>query len=197
MHRATAGADYPGYVDKETLRTQLHNEQRGICCYCMQRIKDSPTSVKIEHVKCQTKHPDLQLKYSNLLGACTGGQGQPPSFQHCDTKKGSQDISLNPSNNPPNVSAMVKYGTDGTVSSENAALDRDLNAVLNLNLSRLKTARKAVLDGFRIGGDAKKWSKRYVENMLADWNGTGSVGDLRPFCGVAIYWLEKRLKKPF
>ncbi len=37
-HRATPGADYDGYRDKDTLRAHLVAEQRGLCCYCLSRI---------------------------------------------------------------------------------------------------------------------------------------------------------------
>ena len=39
---------------------------------------------------------DEQLNDRNLLGACLGGNGQPPHLQHCDTRKGGSDIQWNP-----------------------------------------------------------------------------------------------------
>ena len=86
--------DYANYADKDTLRRALVAEQRGLCCYCMARIRPDALAMKIEHWRCQTYYPDEQLVYLNLLGTCMGGERQPPHKQHCDTRKGNRDTSL-------------------------------------------------------------------------------------------------------
>jgi len=74
-HRAKGG-DFNG-LHKNELRKQLIDEQGCICCYCMRRIKyeELAVSTKIEHVKSQKKHFELQLDYQNLLLACGGNEG--------------------------------------------------------------------------------------------------------------------------
>jgi len=94
-HRQTQRCDYDNYADKATLRQALVTDQRGICCYCMGRIRNGSATMKIEHWRCQSCYPDEQLNYRNLLGACLGGNGQPPHLQHCDTRKGVIDAILN------------------------------------------------------------------------------------------------------
>lgn len=37
-HRCNTNSDYDNYPEKDELRESLVKEQRGICCYCMQRI---------------------------------------------------------------------------------------------------------------------------------------------------------------
>ena len=47
-HRKTAHSDYGNYGHKDELRTALVAEQRGLCCYCMDRIRNDRVT-KIEH----------------------------------------------------------------------------------------------------------------------------------------------------
>ena len=51
-HRLTRHGDYDNYPDKDTLRHSLSAEQRGLCCYCMGRIRPDANSMKIEHWCC-------------------------------------------------------------------------------------------------------------------------------------------------
>ena len=62
-HRqANPDSDYAGYPDKITLRNALLNEQRGICCYCMGRIRrgTNDNKMKVEHWQCQERYPSDQ-----------------------------------------------------------------------------------------------------------------------------------------
>lgn len=95
-HRASSHADYENYADKQGLREAIVRDQGGICCYCMQRIKPDERRMKIEHWAAQDTNPERQLDYRNLLGACLGGQGHPLAQQHCDTRKGSQALTIHP-----------------------------------------------------------------------------------------------------
>lgn len=149
QHRCTPHAKYDNYADKNVLRQSLVAEQRGICCYCMSRIRPAPGHMKIAHWHAQATHPLEQLDYHNLLGACLGNQGQPRRSQHCDTRQGDSDVSRNPANPAHRVEDLVRYQPDGRVVSADGQFDRDLNDVLNLNVAFLKNNRKAALDGFR------------------------------------------------
>ena len=86
-HRQQPHADYDNYRDMDGLRAALVAEQRGVCCYCQSRIRATAEGMKVEHWQCQVHHPDRQLDYRNLLGACHGGHGRPKHEQHCDTRK--------------------------------------------------------------------------------------------------------------
>ena len=95
-HRCQPHADYDNYSDKDALRASLVSEQRGLCCYCLARIRPSVDHMKIEHWHSQSECSAEQLDYSNLLGACLGNVGKPRSKQHCDTFKGHAPLSRNP-----------------------------------------------------------------------------------------------------
>ena len=196
-HRRTLHGDYDNYPDKDTLRNMLANEQQGLCCYCMGRIRSDST--KVEHWKCQSRFPSEQLDYRNLLGACQGGEGKPRSRQHCDTRKGDSDLRWNPANQSHAIEARIYYESDGGVRSNDAGFDAQLEEVLNLNLPVLKTSRKRVrervldwwkLERRRLRGPVPR--ERFEKERERR---VGDAGDLEPFCQVVVWWLDQRLKR--
>lgn len=58
---------------KRALRRRLLEDQGYICCYCGREIFDDEHT-KIEHVKCQKYHTDLELVFENMLASCDGGE---------------------------------------------------------------------------------------------------------------------------
>ena len=196
-HRQTPHCDYDNYADKAALRQALVREQRGICCYCMERIQNGPTAMKIEHWRCQSCYPDEQLNFRNILGACLGGNGQPIHLQHCDTRKGYQDLKWNPADPGHHIETSIRYELDGCIRSDDEEFDAQLEDVLNLNLPFLKNNRKGVLDAVlswckhekdRLHGPVPR--ARFEAERNRRIKGTG---DLAPFCQVAIWWLEQRI----
>ena len=129
-HRKTLYSDYDNYRAKDELRNSLVSEQRGLCCYCMGRIRPESESMKIEHWRCQEHYRDEELNYGNLLGACLGGHGRPPKLQHCDTKKGDSDLLWNPGDPAHHVKTRIRYEPNGAILSDEAEFDRQLNDVL-------------------------------------------------------------------
>jgi len=195
--RATNPRDYNGYQDKDAIRDSLIAEQRGICCYCQSRIRPEIGSIKIEHWASHSGHPDLRLVYSNLLGACMGGEGKPGRDQHCDTYKGEQDLCRNPAVYSHDVEVVLRYLNDGRITSSNELFNEQLNSVLNLNHPFLMNSRKEVLDSLktmlRIRGGTLRQSE--WEQILEDWTGANHDGELRPYCNVIIYWVRKHLAR--
>jgi len=191
-HRHADPEDYSGYAHKDELRAYLIREQRGICCYCTGRIKNEYKKMKIEHWRSQERYPAERLRYSNLLGACTGNDGQPSGKQHCDSSKGNRDLSWNPANPTHRIESRIRYQGDGKIESSDPAFDSELNEVLNLNLAVLKQNRKAVLDGilawWRLRGPVPR---ARFERERARWQ--GGHGDLTSFCQVAVWWIDQRL----
>jgi uncharacterized protein (TIGR02646 family) len=143
-HRSMPYADYDNYPDKDKLRESLLNEQGYICCYCMSRI--TKERIKIEHWKPQSKYTRLQLDYKNLLGACKGNEGARLHKQHCDTKKGQTEITINPTEESQNCESLIIYRSTGEIYSPNDSINDDLDKTLNLNLDFLVTKRKNELD---------------------------------------------------
>ena len=193
QHRQTSHSDYDNYTDKDALRAALVAEQQGLCCYCMGPIRNEPGKMKIEHWHCQANYPGDQLIYRNLLGACFGGEGKPYKFQHCDTRKGNLDLLWNPADPAHHVQTRFSYGRDGTIRSDHVEFDRQLNEVLNLNLTRLKNSRKGVLDAILEWWRKKRRPVPRQRLVQAIADQTVSYGDLRPYIHVAIWWLEKKL----
>ena len=198
-HRHAANCDYDNYGPKDDLRHALVTEQHGLCCYCMGRIHNGPTTMKIEHWRCQSRHPDEQLNYRNLLGACLGGHGQPPQLQHCDTRKGESDLQWNPADVTHHIETRVRYELDGSIRADDAAFDDQLHQVLNLNLPVLKNNRKGILDAVldwwrreraRIGGPVPR--ERFVRERDKYIAGNGQIA---PYCPVAVWWLGQRLAR--
>jgi hypothetical protein len=70
-----------------------------------------------------------------------------------------------------------------------------LNQVLNLNVSYLVNSRKGVLTAFQAAMGKRELSQAVLQKWLEDWDGESKSGDLRPFCGVVVYWLRKRLAR--
>jgi uncharacterized protein (TIGR02646 family) len=193
-HRFTPYANYENYKDKDTLRASLVSEQRGLCCYCLSRIRIQP--MKIEHWHSQDRYPAEQLDYGNLLGACLGNEGQPGKHQHCDTRKGNSELSRNPANPRCRVSDLIRFEADGRIISDDKAFNDELTDVLNLNEAFLKNNRRATLEAFE-GALLKRGNLTRIalEKGLRWWNGESHAGDLEPFCEVIVYWLQKRLAR--
>ena len=185
--------DLPG---KDDLRSSLVAEQRGLCCYCLCRIRPDLDSMKIEHWHSQSNHPQERLDYSNLLAACKGGEGTK-NHQHCDTSRGSQNISRNPANPQHVVDSLIRFRDhDGMISSDDPHFDDELNRVLNLNQPFLMERRKEVLEGFiEALGKARRLGSADWVRFLADWNGDSHSAELRPFCQVVVYWLQKKVRR--
>jgi uncharacterized protein (TIGR02646 family) len=199
-HRATTHSDYDNYQDKQELRNALVREQRGLCCYCLCRIRPSEAEMKIEHWHSRANHPEEQLAYSNLLGACKGGEkprrnDERDVDRHCDTSKGDRDLSRNPANPLDHVGDLIHFLPDGRLSSTDSVFDAELSTVLNLNNPVLVNNRKAVVSAFKkLLPKRGNLSRAKWEALLLAWNGEGQAGDLPEYCSVIVYWIKKRLR---
>lgn len=197
IYRQSEGATFAGIPaeTKDQIQAQLVEEQRGLCCYCQSRIRSIWNAMKIEHWQSQSedKFPERQLDYTNLLGACQGGQKHgeksPPDTHHCDTAKCDLDLCFSVCDAAHPIERSIRFLGDGTICSDDAAINEQLNKVLNLNLSRLVSNRKAVLTAFqqRLQDGCRVDPAR----ELAKWDGR-EPGELPEFAQVVVYWLQKR-----
>lgn len=194
-HRSQANANYENYPDKDKLRESLLKEQGYICCYCMSRIKLD--EMKIEHWQSQTKYSSRQLDYKNLLGACMGKQGARPQNQHCDTKKGDSEITINPIEVDKNCENLIRYRPDGKIYSDDVLINRDLNETLNLNLDFLKKNRKAALDVVVRKLDKKfsnkTWAKITVQKEIDRLSTKDENGFYDEYCQFIASYLKSKL----
>lgn len=204
-HRQQPNADYANYTSdidpvtskkipntgKDALRMALVREQHGLCCYCQTRIRPNEDEMKIEHWQSQTDFPNRQLNYSNMLGACLGGEGRPKKDQHCDTRKGGSVLCFSVSDLAHPIERKVRFLGQGHIESDDPKIKAALNDVLNLNWPRLVSNRKAVLDAFRQRLEKGDFN---AVRELSKWNGT-QAGDLPEFAQVMVFWLEKRISR--
>ncbi len=195
-YRAVPGAVYDGgdfTPVKDAIREALLKEQGGLCAYCMQRIRAG--TMRVEHWHCRRRYGQETLDYRNMLGCCPGNEGQPWDSQHCDSRKGNNDISLNPANKAHHDHMRIRYAGDGTIRSEEPQFDREINNVLNLNWYRLKQNRRAVVESVIQALSRKPGTRKRgeVQRLIDRWNMPETEGLLREYCDVAVYFLTKRL----
>lgn len=210
--RTTPNSNY-GSLEKQPVREALVAEQRGLCCYCMSRIKPTHDRMKIDHFASQSKNDgkqektesrkktkpseDLTLIYGNMLGACRGNdrKGVPEKEHHCDTFKKARKLSFHPCNPDLDIATLIEYSTDGTITSTDERLEKELNNVLNLNLPFLKNYRKATLSAFKatLKKDGKI-PKATWQRHLRKFRGENSDAPLKPYCEVVAFWLQKKLR---
>ncbi len=202
-YRANRTEDYtPTYANLPEqelydLRNSLVPEQGGICCYCMGRIKPTGEKMKIEHWQAQSqdKYPARQLDYTNLLGACLGGEKRgrksDPKTHHCDTRKRDDDFCINPSAPNSNIESRFRYLRDGTIESDDEQLNQEINTILNLNYSLLKSNRAGVLIALKKAFGKRQLRRADLQKLLADWK----TPPLKPYCQVAISYLHKKLSQ--
>ena len=190
-HKEMAHSYYDNYLDKDALRQALVAEQRGLCCYCMCFIQNDTTKIKIEHWQCQSRYPDRQLNYGNLLAACPGGEGGRRKDQHCDTRKADSDLQWNPADPAHNIEARLRYKMDGTIGSEDSGFEDQIKNILNLNLAIIKNNRKKALDALLDWLQLKPRPRQELERKLATQ--VKGDGPLEPYSQVAVWWLRRKL----
>jgi uncharacterized protein (TIGR02646 family) len=187
-YRLRSGARWEGdnqFAEiKGDIRKALVNEQRGLCCYCMRRIKASAGDMSIEHWASRKDNEPLALNWQNLFGVCPGDVLAPSTVQHCDRSQADKPITISPLNDRHMNS--ITYTANGKVISKEPELDRDLNERLNLNIPNLRSARKKALQGFLDAFARKNWNKQFIDQLLK-----------RPPGPLPEYWgvIESRLKK--
>ena len=206
-HLKTPHHNYSNYKEKDELRAALLKEQGLICCYCMQRIQEATTDkMEIEHFKAYSiydgtdEKPDLTLDYTNLLAACKGNEGAPKHLQHCDEKKGNDDIQMNPTDKI--LMQKIRFNSAGLIfiterDDTEGVFNHDLNITLNLNVQTLVEDRKKIwttLDqAMRKEFGGKQPTKSFINQKLKDFSKQMN-GKFAPMCQVAVYYLEKKLK---
>lgn len=178
-YRLTKGVEFRAIPE---LKDSLLKEQGYLCAYCMARIdKDH---MKVEHFKPRSRYPRLKFSYKNLLACCLG---KTQEESHCDTSKGSDEIRLSPLS-PFCVDTLSYESGTGKIKSSNPYYDRELDRILHLNTPIIKQNRLKALQG-------AIQALRIRKQLEKEWKPVDKEGKRKPYCGIVIYFLEKKLKK--
>jgi hypothetical protein len=103
---------------------------------------------------------------------------------------------VNPNDKDQRCERLIRYLADGTMVSDDRQIHNDIDRTLNLNHQGLKRARKGVLDSAiskLTKAETGYWSKADLAAHIAWWKQRSDEGQLREYCQVAIYVLEKKL----
>jgi uncharacterized protein (TIGR02646 family) len=196
--------DGPGFeAVKPAVREALVAEQRGVCCYCNDRITPTDTGMKIEHrVPQRGADGDAtrDLDWPNLLGACCGTipapAGRGARLLHCDSAKGDQRLSLDPTE--ASHMAAIGYTRGGRVTSSRLEHQGEIDGVLNLNADALVERRTRALsvlqDELQRRYGVRDLPEEKLQKLLAQTRDP-SGGALRPFAGFVCWWLERTIRK--
>ena len=196
--------DMPTNVLKD-VRSQMWEEQRHLCAYCMKKI-DDPCDVRVEH--CKPRHPQDEIKHDKkatlefkwMLGVCYGNsieKGVKPEDTTCDAHKGNAELTINPFDE---LSVRkIKYKADGSIYSDDADINEDVTEILNLNCEAvsLPETRKNVLNVLKneIAEKCKgKSHDVYIRELERIYDRLVYQRNLTPYCGIIISWLEEKLK---
>lgn len=203
-HQATPASDWDGYREKQEAREYLCREQNAICAFCYSRIEptdsnllvksgvpaDNNRGIRIAHWMPKTLDPSLQLKWSNLLASCNGGEGS--NTHHCDVSQKNDRLNYNPVASLQNIGRLISFHVDGEIVSIDPNITNDIK-VLNLNAEKLKKKRRDVINGFKDAMVKRgTWSSSVLERKKNEW--ATPVGNLlREFAPVVIYYIEKKI----
>ena len=218
-HRQKAGTTYESFCRDLKLgdiqppsgfRKHLLEEQSYLCAYCMRRIPHKHIEKGIEHDDMKIEHrisqknvssieKKLDITHSNMFACCMGYEGQKEKFQTCDTRKGENPITINPTNKLD--IETIKYGFDGLITSSNTTFDNEIDKILNLNENNLKKQRKAIYDlvdkrtkeAYKTLLD-RKAKNEYLKKESKFWL-KATKHKCKEYCMVAVVYLQSRIIK--
>ncbi len=177
---------------KRVIKELLLDDQGHLCAYCMSRI--SFRKMKVEHWLPQNGTAERDLNWKNLLGVCMGNEGMPENQQTCDTRKGNVHIDYNPSESDHRIESKITYSSGGTIGSDEETWNFQLKNTLNLNQARLVENRKAVLEAIAMLLNQKPGLRRKNElkRLIDKWRSKAG-GEISPYAGAAVYYLNRKL----
>lgn len=201
QHRATPQSTYDG-LGKQPVQQALLKDQYGLCAYCMQRISD--TAMIIEHYRPQSKFPNLDLDYRNMLGVCKGGSTVQQRAEnrklHCDQSKGNEELKvLNPLDRK--VTMHYDFTMDGRMNAQGVKKNQAQEdiALLNLNETFLAENRRRILKELAdlydtLPADLGQ-AKQILKKLKNRWEKVDKDGNMQPFCQVALDFLQHKLNR--
>ncbi len=189
---------------RKAIKKQLLKEQGHLCAYCMQRITIDAMGIEHyipQHPEDQDYDPALTIDYRNMLAVCKGNEQNAGCYQNlaCDKHRKNQPLRVNPCS----VASIshIKYRTNAIIYSDDPSIDYDVNVVLNLNNipSKLPQNRKSALNALqkKIHDDlkGKSMTKVNCQKYLDYYKAKNESDELKPYVGILIAYLEKKLRQ--
>lgn len=195
--------DFP----KNEVKSVLIREQKGLCAYCMRRIRMDSHS-RVEHWIPLSIDKEKAIDYNNMLGVCDGGEkvmGQQGHILCCDAHKRETEISTSPLNK--SQMDKIAYKLDGTIytNPQDKEMEKDINETLLLNEIRkadgsVRDTSTEILKGRRDAYDReslmmKKLNrsgkctsaavKRIMDNLK-------DCEECEEYVGVKLYYFRKK-----
>ncbi len=172
---------------KEELRNCLLREQGHLCAYTMQRI-ETVEDGHIEHILPQSRHPDKDVDYDNMLFCFPGAQEKRCDFGAL--KKADRDVTSVNFIRPLDRSCETRlsYGLNGEAKAASAAdaVARQTIEILNLNHGELIELRRSAVRGLLFFRKADKAiSAAKARQLVREVTRRDKAGHFEPFC-IAI-----------
>lgn len=162
---------------RRQLRIELIEEQHKLCAYCCGKLNVDYSL--IEHIKPQSKYPELTLNYNNMVASCKGYKKENSS---CGIKKQAiydEEKFISPLEK--DVEENFRYLPNGTIEGLNERAKYTID-VLGLNSHNLRMARKAIFEQYMYMD--KHTKRRLYKNETA--------GKLPVFINVIRFVIKNR-----
>ena len=179
------------------LAAALLKEQGNICAYCMRRIPAKDTNsnetTRIDHKLSRENHDDLQLDYNNMVICCPGAI---TNDFHCDKSKGEEDVTIPLFED--NFVQTIEYDTsDGKIKSTNQTWNKEIDSkeILNLNKLLKRNRKEAITAAALTLNKTIPWRRSAIQKLITDWDNTDNEGNYKPYNGIVVWYLKKKLKQ--
>ena len=147
--------------------------------------------MKIEHWRCQSRNPERQLQYSNLMAACHG-RGPAATARIATPAKARPGYRKKSCSSTDHVDKVIRCTGGGRNSSDDAAFDAEINLVLNLNARHLVNERRDVLDLFKVGlGVNTGFQGNASRSCYESGTAPTQTENFGPTVKSVVYWLQE------
>jgi len=114
---------------------------------------------------------------------------------HCDKKKDDKDVSFDIFDDKF-ISSLSYSSKTGDIKSSEHQYDKEINDILNLNNKTLSENRRRTLKGvidYLNQKHSANWPKNAIREQLASWDLKDKDGRFKPYCGIVVWYLSKKL----
>ena len=134
-----------------------------------------------------------------MLGVCLGNRRYEFKMQTCDAHRRNTPLTINPYNQA--AIGKIAYHTNGSIYSDDPAINTDLNETLNLNCTSgyLIKCRKQAADALKSYLSRKQpqgqWSHALLDKTKAEYSILLADGAKPEYLGILLFFIEKYLKR--